>query len=81
MEKVRIKRAKDLHFEVPEGLAEAIDELVTAIENKDMFVGLYLDNVQAQARMVEEKYDEWINYNYIEGGWMEHEDEYDDNEK
>ena len=64
-----IKRAKDLHFAVPEGLAEDIDNLVAAMEREDPMLDCYMAQLEGSARMVEEEYDRWLYEYYLLGGW------------
>ena len=65
-----IKRPKDLHFEVPEALADAINDLIDAMERDDrLFLDCFMDEVEGRARMVKEEYDDWIYNYYLNGGW------------
>lgn len=65
-----IKRSKDLHFEVPAGLAEDIDNLVDAIERGDPMLDCYMAQLEGSARMVEEDHDRWLYEYYLLRGWQ-----------
>lgn len=66
-----IKRAKDLHFEVPEVLAEEIDNLVDAMERDDRMLDCYMSQLEGSRRMVDDEYDMWLYNYYLLGGWKD----------
>jgi len=57
MGKVDIKRAEDWDFEMPEYLADTINEFADALENDDprldLEISFYLENIEEASRMVD----------------------------
>ncbi len=57
MGKVDIKRAEDWDFEMPEHLADTINEFADALENDDprldLEISFYLENIEEASRMVD----------------------------
>ena len=65
-----IKRAADWPFPMEEGLAQAIDELLSAMGREDIFVGDYMDDVQGWARTLPAELDGQVYDYYLRGGWQ-----------
>lgn len=66
-----IKRAKDLHFEVPEELAEDIDRLIAAMESDDIMLDCYMSHLEGGTRLVDDEYGQWLYNYYLLGGWQD----------
>lgn len=64
-----ILRPDELPFECPKLLADAINELLSAMERDDIDLDCYMDEVQSSAREVSEENDAWVCEYYLYGGW------------
>ena len=65
-----VKRAKDWDIEdMPEALAQVIDDLVDAMACDDFNLDCYMDELEGTARMVDEVDDRRRYDYYLRGGW------------
>ncbi len=62
-------RPEELPFAVPKVLADAIYELIDAIERDDLCVDCYENEVESIARKLDEEHDMWVRRYYARGGW------------
>ena len=69
MDVSNILRPEELPFSVPEDLANSINGLIDALEREDDYLGIYLDDVRAAGRLVNEENDDRIRKYYVESGW------------
>lgn len=65
-----IRRSKDWPFPMPAFTAQAIDELVDAMERDDRNLDCYQDEVEGCARGVSAEHDREIYLYYLEGGYL-----------
>lgn len=64
-----IKTSKDWDFELHPQLAQSIDDYLAARERDDIFIGDYMDAIEADARFQNAEQDHLIYDYYLRGGY------------